>query len=228
MADYVAAGITGVTADNLSAVNAQVLAAATGGADTAAEIQTLASQGALVQTAALDKIANYAGNNPAPTVDDYKNAGITGVTSQSLADVNTQLAQASKTDSDQVSEVQTLVNTANQNLTVITLSANTLLENTTIGTGIEVGALTVTDPDGNGNTGLVLGLSGADAASFAVRSGKLVFVGTTSPDFENKPSYSVTVTSTDGSLVKSQAFTVNVTNVNEVPTAIALSATTFS
>ena len=39
--DYVDAGITGVSADNLAAVNAQVLAAATGGADTVEEIQAL-------------------------------------------------------------------------------------------------------------------------------------------------------------------------------------------
>ena len=41
VADYTAAGITGVTAANLAAVNANVLAAATGGADTAPEVQAL-------------------------------------------------------------------------------------------------------------------------------------------------------------------------------------------
>ncbi len=40
VADYTAAGVTGVTADNLAAANAKVLAAATGGADTTAEVQT--------------------------------------------------------------------------------------------------------------------------------------------------------------------------------------------
>ncbi|WP_350296558.1 hypothetical protein, partial [Limnohabitans sp. Rim8] len=41
VADYVAAGITGVTTDNLAAVNAQVLKQGAGGADTAAEVQSL-------------------------------------------------------------------------------------------------------------------------------------------------------------------------------------------
>jgi hypothetical protein len=83
---------------------------------------------------------------------------------------------------------------------------------------VVVGALSVNDPDGNGNSGLVLSLGGPDASHFALRNGALVFVGS-SPDFESKPSYSVTVTSTDGLLVKSQSFTVNITNVNDAPTA---------
>nr|WP_315137101.1 hypothetical protein [uncultured Limnohabitans sp.] len=41
LADYAAAGITGITADNLAAVNAQVLAQAALGADTAPEVQAL-------------------------------------------------------------------------------------------------------------------------------------------------------------------------------------------
>jgi hypothetical protein len=90
---------------------------------------------------------------------------------------------------------------------------------------VEIGTLTVTDPDTSGNNN-VLSLSGTDAASFAIVGGKLMFTGT-SPNFETQPSYSVTVISTDANstdansgnaLVKSQEFTIKVANVNEVPT----------
>jgi hypothetical protein len=67
----------------------------------------------------------------------------------------------------------------------------------------------------------VLTLEGTDAASFAIVSGKLMFVGS-SPDFETKASYSISVKSTDGLLTLSQPFTVNVSNANDAPTAIAL------
>ena len=111
---------------------------------------------------------------------------------------------------------------ANDTPTAIALSANTIAENVTVGTGVEIGTLTVTDPDASGNNN-VLSLSGTDAASFAIVAGKLMFTGS-SPNFEAKPSYSVTVTSTDGSLVTSQAFTVNVTDVNEAPVLVAPTA----
>ena len=104
------------------------------------------------------------------------------------------------------------VTDVNEAPTAIALSANTLAENVIVGTGVEIGTLTVTDPDAAGNNN-VLSLSGTDAASFAIVSGKLMFTGA-SPNFTVKPSYSVTVTSTDGALVKSQAFTVN---VNDAP-----------
>ena len=151
--------------------------------------------GAQPQKAALDKIAAYAdGGGTAPGLADFTALGITGVNNDNLNDVNAKVSDAAKTDADESREVQALVNNVNQSRTVITLTANALIENTSIGTGIEVGALTVNDPDVNGNTGLVLSLGGADAAAFAIRSGTLMFIGTTSPDFETKPSYSVTVT----------------------------------
>ena len=82
-----------------------------------------------------------------------------------------------------------------------------------MGTGVEIGTLTVTDPDASGNNNV---LTVSDTSNFKIENNKLIFIGT-SPDFETKASYSVTVTSTDGSLVKSQAFTINVSNVNEAP-----------
>ena len=105
------------------------------------------------------------------------------------------------------------VSNVNEAATAISLSANTIAENTVIGTGVKIGDLSITDPDASGSNN-VLTLEGADAASFQIRGTELFFVGT-SPNFEGKPSYAVTVKSTDGSLTYSQGFTVNVSDVAE-------------
>jgi Ca2+-binding RTX toxin-like protein len=109
----------------------------------------------------------------------------------------------------------------NQAPTAVLLSntVTTLAENTAVPAGpsggIRVADIAVTD-DALGTNGL--SLSGADAASFAVRGGSLYFVGA-SPDFETKTSYAVTVVATDVSLPASvqQAFTLAISNVNEAP-----------
>jgi len=117
---------------------------------------------------------------------------------------------------------QTAINNAPS---AITLDQSTITENVTVGTGVLVGQLTVTDPDASGNNNL-LTLTGSDAESFEIRNGALYFTGS-SPDFESKSSYAITVISTDGSLVKRQDFTIQVVNVNEAPNEIALSANTI-
>ncbi|MEK7346626.1 MAG: hypothetical protein AAB176_13150, partial [Pseudomonadota bacterium] len=113
VADYEAAGVTGVTAENLAAINAQVLAQATGGADTLAEVQALVTAG----TAALAKIEAYNnGNGTTPaalTPQDYEAAGITGVTAENLAAVNAQVLAQAAGGANSTSEVQALVAAAN-------------------------------------------------------------------------------------------------------------------
>jgi len=121
VADYAAAGITGVTADNLAAVNAQVLAAATGDADTVSEVQGLVV--AAVAALALAKIEDYNngdGASPAAlAVQDYVDAGITGVTTDNLDVVNAQVLAADAGGADTVSEVQALVTTVTDALAKI-------------------------------------------------------------------------------------------------------------
>jgi len=109
--DYLQAGITGVRADNLSAVNAKVLAAATGGADTTGEIQALVTQ------AALDFLASYANSNGdgsvrAPVAQDYIDAGVRfTVTSANVGLINKFLAEAtvSGTQVDSTVELDELI-----------------------------------------------------------------------------------------------------------------------
>ncbi|MCE3015748.1 MAG: S8 family serine peptidase, partial [Pirellula sp.] len=108
----------------------------------------------------------------------------------------------------------------------IGLSANIVPENSASGT--TVGRFNTVDPD-VGDTftySLVSGTGSTDNSSFAIVGDELrtsqVF------DFENKNSYSIRVASRDstGSVIQKQ-FTINVANVNEVSTSIALSATTL-
>jgi hypothetical protein len=83
--DYEAAGITGVTPENLDALNAQVLKQVDGGADSVPEVQALANG---LNTAAA-KLGEFAQANTqgiatptgtVPVLANYTAAGVTGVT----------------------------------------------------------------------------------------------------------------------------------------------------
>ena len=113
----------------------------------------------------------------------------------------------------------TVVNT-NDDPTAVSLSATAIDEN---GDGVVVGDLTTTDVDvGDTHT---YTLSGDDAASFEVVNGQLKLKDGVSADFETKSTYAVTVTTTDGSgSTYAQSFSITITDVNEAPTSITLSA----
>jgi len=117
--------------------------------------------------------------------------------------------------------------TFNESPTNITLSATSIAENA--GANAVVGTLSTTDADA-GNTftyTLVAGTGATDNASFNILGSQLR--ATTSLNFETKNSYSVRVRSTDqGGLFTEKVFTISVTNVNETPTDIALSASTIA
>ena len=107
--------------------------------------------------------------------------------------------------------------------TDIALSASSIAENQVTGTA--VGTLSTTDPDA-GNTftySLVSGTGSADNASFTISGGTLQTAAIF--NFEAKSSYSIRVRTTDqGGLWFEKAFAVTVTDVNETPTNISLSA----
>ena len=81
-----------------------------------------------IATMALGKITDYAktnGSTPAPTVSDYEDAGITGVTSSNLDDINDQMKNASEDETDSATEVQDIVNnTISANIPMPTLSVS--------------------------------------------------------------------------------------------------------
>ncbi len=131
-ATYTTAGVTGVTADNLAAVNARVAGADREGADTVAELDalvTLANEDVAAAAAALGTIASYAeddANNPAPTVDTYATAGVTGVTAANLAAVNARVAGLAREGADTVSELDALVTLANGDVAAAAAAATAL------------------------------------------------------------------------------------------------------
>jgi gliding motility-associated-like protein len=108
--------------------------------------------------------------------------------------------------------------------TNISASASSVAENAASGT--TVATLSTTDADA-GDTftyTLVSGAGGTDNASFAITGSTLTTAAVF--DFETKSSYSVRVRVTDaGGLSFEKEFTITVTNVNEAPTALALSNT---
>ncbi|MFM8530336.1 MAG: cadherin domain-containing protein, partial [Ilumatobacteraceae bacterium] len=119
------------------------------------------------------------------------------------------------------------VTNVNEAPTDIALTAATVAENSAVGT--TVGTLSSTDPDA-GDTftyTLVSGTGSTDNSAFTIVGNALKTAA--SFDFETKSSYSVRVRSTDaGGLTVEKAFTISVTNVNEAPTDIALSAATVA
>jgi len=135
------------------------------------------------------------------------------------------------TDSGNLSDAQAVtlnINDVNEAPTAVSLLSTTMAinENVTVGAGIKVGDIAVTD-DALGTN--VLSLSGADAGSFTIIGNALYYTGA-APDFESKSSYSVTVDVDDASVGgtpdASQNFTLNINDVNEAPTAVSLLNTT--
>jgi hypothetical protein len=119
------------------------------------------------------------------------------------------------------------INDLNEAPTDVALSASSINENVVANS--TVGTLSSTDADA-ANTftyTLVAGTGSTDNASFNISGSSLRITG--SPDFETKSSYSVRVRTTDqGSLTYEKALTITITNVNETPTDIALSASSIN
>ena len=115
------------------------------------------------------------------------------------------------------------VGDVNESPTALALSNATVPENS--GAGTVVGNLSSTDPDA-GNTftyALVTGTGSTDNGSFQIVGSALKTLAVF--DYETKSSYSIRVRTTDqGGLSIEQVFTVTVTDVNEAPTALSLSA----
>jgi len=110
----------------------------------------------------------------------------------------------------------------NQPPTDISLSKSSVPENQPV--GATVGSFSTTDPndDDTFTYSLVEGEGSADNAFFATSAGMLKTAAVF--DFEARSNYSVRVRSTDsGGLFTEKVFTILVTDLNETPTALALS-----
>ena len=114
-ADFSLLGITGVTADNLTAILAALAATADDGSgiDTFAELQSAVTSAANAASAALNVISGYTGSNSAPTVADYVAAGVTGVEAGNLGAINSVIGPLTAGETDTRSEVQAIVDAYN-------------------------------------------------------------------------------------------------------------------
>ena len=92
-------------------------------------------------------------------------------------------------------------------------TTRSIAENTAAGQDIGT-AVGATDPE---NNSLTYSLSGTDSASFAIVTTSGQLQTKAALDYENKSSYKVTVSVTEGSFTTTIAVTINVTNVNEAP-----------
>ncbi|MBI4558543.1 MAG: FG-GAP repeat protein, partial [Candidatus Hydrogenedentes bacterium] len=115
----------------------------------------------------------------------------------------------------------------NETPTDLGLSPSSFAEN--LAFGATVGALSTTDPD-TGNTftyTLVSGTGGTSNASFTISGNTLKTAAVF--NYEAKNSYSVRVRTADqGGLFYEEAVTITVTNVNEAPTDLTLSASSVA
>ena len=117
------------------------------------------------------------------------------------------------------------VTNVNEAPTAVTLTnqQTAIAENTSTATRIKVADIAITD-DALGTNNL--SVSGTDASFFEISGNALYLKANTALNFEAKTSYSVTVNvddSTVGSTPDATTnFTLNVTNVNEAPTAVSL------
>ena len=94
-------------------------------------------------------------------------------------------------------------------------TTRSVAENTAADENIGV-VVSATDPD---NDTLTYTLGGTDAASFDIDTGSGQLKTKATLDYEgSRNAYSVTVTASDGTLSDTISVTINVTNVNEVPT----------
>ena len=118
-----------------------------------------------------------------------------------------------------------LTSVVNQEPTTLSLSSSSIAENTAAATNI--GTLSTTDPDAGDTFTYTLVAGLGDNANFQIVGDKLQ---TKDPlDFEAKSTYLIRVKSTDaGGLATEQSFAISITNVNEAPSAISLSANTIA
>ena len=109
----------------------------------------------------------------------------------------------------------------------VALSRTTIAENNL--PGAVVGTFSTTDADAGDEFtySLVSGTGSDDNAAFTINGNNLAAVNAFS--FKTKSTYTILVRATDAAgLYREQAFTVSVTNVNEAPTDITLSAHTIT
>jgi autotransporter-associated beta strand protein len=194
-----------------TAGNAQISVAFTAGADGGGSITNYEYT--------LDGGTNWIAANPSVTSSPLVITGLTNYTTYPVQ-IRAVNNAGGGTSSSSVSAMPVAPNASP---TDINTSASTVAENVAANTTI--GTLSSTDIN-VGDTftyTLVAGSGDTDNSAFNISGSSLRI--TASPDFETKSSYSLRLRSTDqSSLSFEKALTITITNVNEAPTDIALTA----
>ena len=115
--------------------------------------------------------------------------------------------------------ISVTVTNGNESPTLVSISNSSVAENTDTSSGFSVGTLSSTDVDAGEAFGYSV-VGGVDAGVFSIGGGSLNELILTDGvlDFESKPSYAVTVRTTDsGGLTHDQALIISVTDQNETP-----------
>ena len=81
----------------------------------------------------------------------------------------------------------------------------------------EIGTVTATDADGDTITYTI------SSSDITINSSSGIIAFASSPNYENKSSYTATISASDGVVSTSQDITVNITDKNDAPTATAAS-----
>ena len=145
------------------------------------------------------------------------------ITSQTSFSIRVRSTDAAGLTIEQV--ITGSITSGNAAPTDIALSASSVAENTA--SGATVGNLSSSDPNATDTHTytLVAGDGSTDNAAFTITGNQLKLA--TTPNFETKSSYAIRVQTTDNNgLTFAKALTITITNVNEAPTAAALSDTT--
>ena len=167
VADLLVMGITGVTESSLAKV-IEAIVADPGSSDLANsqvtsldDLQQLVNR-AIAQSvldAAAANIAAFDGSGTAPSVADYLNAGVVGVTAFNLSLMNSFVGPLSAAMTDTQGELQSLVDA----ITKLQAAANQNDDNSSALTALELQLLGVTEPISSGVLALVN--NGLDAAN---------------------------------------------------------------
>ena len=115
VADYTAAGITGVDDNNLNTTNALVGLSTTALTDTVTEIQTIAMQANHAANQAMVTIQSYLTNDRArlPSVSEFTTAGILGVDADNLNATNAAIKASVSSLTNTVPKIQIIATAAN-------------------------------------------------------------------------------------------------------------------